>query len=200
MFEICPPALIYVAFSLTQIIIDTLKGLYNTSLVKFIVMVMITILLNALCQGGLGIVSWIIVFIPFVMMTVITSVLLYVFGLNASTGTFKKPKTETETDANTKKDSEKTQQNVFTKKNGDIVIYDPYYDEVNHPVYFDSPNLIIPAPQGLNQTSTPTPSPTSSPTHNQNKGLVETATSVTTIQRPSFSNMFNSSSPEFSWV
>ena len=49
MLELCPPALIYVVFSLTQIIIDTIKGLYNTSLVKFIVMIMITILLNALC-------------------------------------------------------------------------------------------------------------------------------------------------------
>ncbi len=86
MFDLCAPALIYVVFSLTQVIIDTIKGLYNTALVKFIIMVMITILLNALCQRGLGIVSWIIVFIPFVLMTVITSFLLYFFGLKESSG------------------------------------------------------------------------------------------------------------------
>jgi len=86
MFDLCAPALIYVVFSLTQVIIDTLKGLYNTALAKFIIMVMITLLLNTLCQRGLGIASWIIVFIPFVMMSVITSVLLYFFGLKASSG------------------------------------------------------------------------------------------------------------------
>lgn len=85
--SICPPALIYLAFSLTQIIIDTFKGLYNTAFFKFIVMVTITFLLNALCKGGMSIISWIIVFIPFIFMTVIVTILLYVFGLDAATGT-----------------------------------------------------------------------------------------------------------------
>jgi hypothetical protein len=87
MDSICPPALIYLAFSLTQIIIDTFKGLYNTAFFKFIVMITITFLLNALCQGGMTIISWILVFIPFIFMTVIVAILLYVFGLDAATGT-----------------------------------------------------------------------------------------------------------------
>jgi hypothetical protein len=87
MVILCPPALIYIAFSLTQIIIDTFKGLYNTALFKFIVMIIITFLLNALCQSGMTIVSWIIVFIPFIFMSVIVGILLYVFGLDAATGT-----------------------------------------------------------------------------------------------------------------
>ena len=86
MFNICAPALIYIAFSLTQIIIDTFKGLYNTAFFKIIVMVIITILLNALCQSGMGIISWIIVFIPFIFMSVIIAILLYVFGLDPATG------------------------------------------------------------------------------------------------------------------
>jgi len=86
MFSLCAPALIYIAFSLTQIVIDTFKGLYNTAFFKVIVMVIITILLNALCQAGMGIISWIIVFIPFIFMSVIVAILLYVFGLDASTG------------------------------------------------------------------------------------------------------------------
>jgi len=85
---ICPPALIYIVFSLTQIIIDLVKGLYNTAFMKFIVMSIIGFLLNLLCQGGLGIISWIIVFIPFVLMTIITAMLLYAFGLNDTTGSF----------------------------------------------------------------------------------------------------------------
>ena len=87
MVNICAPALIYVAFSLTQIIIDTFKGMYNTAFFKVIVMIVITILLNALCQGGMTIISWIIVFVPFMFMSVIVGILLYVFGLDAATGT-----------------------------------------------------------------------------------------------------------------
>jgi hypothetical protein len=90
MTTICPPALIYIVFSLTQIILDLVKGLYNTAFMKFIVMSIIGFLLNLLCQGGLGIISWIIVFIPFVLMTIITAMLLYAFGLNDTTGSFTK--------------------------------------------------------------------------------------------------------------
>ena len=86
MFNLCAPALIYVAFSLTQIIIDTFKGLYNTAFFKIIVMIIITILLNALCQSGMGIISWILVFVPFIFMSVIVAILLYVFGLDPSSG------------------------------------------------------------------------------------------------------------------
>jgi hypothetical protein len=86
MFNLCAPALIYVAFSLTQIIIDTFKGLYNTAFFKAIVMIIITILLNALCESGMGIISWILVFIPFIFMSVIIAILLYVFGLDPATG------------------------------------------------------------------------------------------------------------------
>ena len=83
---ICTPAIIYIIFSLTQIIVDTIKGLYNTAFLKFIVSILITILLDGLCKGGMGIISWIIVFIPFIFMTVIVSMLLYIFGLDVATG------------------------------------------------------------------------------------------------------------------
>jgi ABC-type polysaccharide transport system permease subunit len=73
---------------MTQIIIDTIKGLYNTALMKFIVMAMCTLLLNALCENGMSVISWIIVFIPFILMTVVVSMLLYIFGLDIATGSF----------------------------------------------------------------------------------------------------------------
>jgi len=89
MLELCAPALIYIAFSLTQVIIDIFKGLYNTAFFKFIVMIIITFLLNALCKSGMSIVSWIIVFIPFIFMSVIVTILLYIFGFDAATGELK---------------------------------------------------------------------------------------------------------------
>tara|TARA_B100000925_G_C21966392_1_gene455776 strand:+ start:711 stop:1094 length:384 start_codon:yes stop_codon:yes gene_type:complete len=84
--KLCPPALLYVAFSLTQIVIDIFKNMYNTAFFKFMVMIIFTVVLNILCQRGLGIISWFIVFVPFIMMTVITTILLFVFGLSPSSG------------------------------------------------------------------------------------------------------------------
>ncbi len=85
-FELYPPVLIYICISLIQIILDLMKGLYNTSLMKLIVLVMISFLLHALCVNDLCIISWIIVFIPFILMSIITTMLLYIFGLNIAYG------------------------------------------------------------------------------------------------------------------
>ena len=84
--EICAPAFIYLCFSLVQITIDTVKAEYNKAFFKFWVMIIFTMLLNNLCMRGLGIVSWIIVFVPFMLMSIITTILLYVFGFDPSTG------------------------------------------------------------------------------------------------------------------
>ena len=88
--DFCAPALLYIAFSLTHIIVDLFKHMYNTALVKFIVMIIFTFLLNLLCQRGLTIISWFIVFIPFITMTVITTLLLIIFGLSPFTGKIEK--------------------------------------------------------------------------------------------------------------
>mgnify|MGYP006091676247 CR=1 FL=1 len=79
--NMCPPALLYLAFSLTHIIIDTFRRHYSTAFTKFIVMTIFTLVLNIMCERGLGIISWVIVFLPFILMTYITAVLMYVFGL-----------------------------------------------------------------------------------------------------------------------
>jgi len=143
MQQLCAPAIIYLIFSIIQIIIDTIKGLYNTALMKVIVMVMVTFLLQILCNRGLNVISWIIVFIPFILMTVIVSLLLYFFGLNSSTGKINYTCKDKEKIIDT---STTTLQNIYTDSRGNIVIYDPYYDPVNSPVYYKSPNIIIPKP------------------------------------------------------
>ena len=137
MINLCGPAIIYLIFSVTQIIIDVFKGLYNTAFMKGIVMVMVTLLLHILCQKGLSVVSWIIVFIPFIMMTVIVSMLLYIFGLDATTGKL-----------NYKCDNSNTNcgKNITIDALGNVVIYDPEYNSKKNPVYYQSPNIIIPNP------------------------------------------------------
>jgi len=81
---ICPPALLYLAFSIIQIIIDLYRGDSLQALFKFIVMIIFTIVLNAICNAGMSIISWFIVFIPFILMTYITTILFFVFGFNPS--------------------------------------------------------------------------------------------------------------------
>jgi hypothetical protein len=131
MDSICPPALIYLAFSLTQIIIDTFKGLYNTAFFKFIVMITITFLLNALCQGGMTIISWILVFIPFIFMTVIVTILLYVFGLDAATGTLKMkcdtPNSNSNSNSNLIYTSSSTNTNTSSNTSNPSSSTDPQY-------------------------------------------------------------------------
>ena len=84
--NLCGPAVLYLGFALTQVIIDLFRKAYNTAIIKSAVAVVFTTVLNMLCRSGLTVVSWFIVFIPFVTMTLVTAVLLYVFGLAPFTG------------------------------------------------------------------------------------------------------------------
>jgi len=87
--ELCAPAFIYLCFSLTQITIDTIKGEHNKAFFKFWIMVIFTLLLNNLCTRGLGMISWIIIMMPFILMSIITTILLYIFGFDPTTGKLK---------------------------------------------------------------------------------------------------------------
>ena len=87
--NICGPAIVYIAFSLTHIIIDTYKQEFNIAFLKFLVMIVFTLLLNILCKKGLGIISWFIVFVPFIFMTIISTTLLLAFGLKPNSNILK---------------------------------------------------------------------------------------------------------------
>jgi len=82
MLDLCPPAFIYLIFSLVQICVDSFNGLLHMAFIKLIAMIFITFLLNTLCGSGLSIISWIIVLAPFIFMLISASILLYVFGTN----------------------------------------------------------------------------------------------------------------------
>ena len=154
MINLCAPAIIYLIFSITQILIDLFKGLYNTAFIKSIVTITVTLLLNILCQKGFSIVSWIIVFIPFILMTVIVSMILYIFGLDAATGTL-----------NTKCNSTNCGNNITIDSMGNVIIYDPEYNPNKNPVYYQSPNIIIPNPSANDITKTLIPTSSSSPAY-----------------------------------
>ena len=123
--NICTPALLYVAFSITHVIIDTFKGLYNTAMTKFIVMIIFTTVLNILCQSGLGFISWIIVFIPFIMMSIITTMILFSLGLSPSSGKLKR------------EDTDKSNKVVTLKTKKDTVEEPKEYNSNQHSSYED---------------------------------------------------------------
>jgi hypothetical protein len=82
--KLCSPAIIYLIFSLTHIILDIFGGQFKMSFVKFLVMILFTILLNFLCKKGLGIISWIIVFLPFILMSLITVMVISIMSNNVN--------------------------------------------------------------------------------------------------------------------
>ena len=92
---LCTPALLYLILCSIQIIIDFIQGLYNIALIKIGVTIVMTIVLNVLCEIDLGIISWIIVLIPFLFMTIIASIILVALGLNEATGTTSQTTTQT---------------------------------------------------------------------------------------------------------
>ena len=89
--NLCKPALIYLIFSLVQVIIDTMNGYFNVALLKIITTFIVTTFFNYLCKQGLGIVSWVFIFIPFILKSVVITILLLTFGLDPTTGRLYKP-------------------------------------------------------------------------------------------------------------
>jgi len=79
---ICAPALLFLFLCSIQIILDYYYGLYNTAFIKLIITIFFTILftflLNLLCDINLGFIAWFIVLIPFFLMTLIVSTILFI--------------------------------------------------------------------------------------------------------------------------
>ena len=122
------PTLVYLMFSVSKILIDIYDKVYEEAFMKLLITILISALLNILCDRGLESVAWMIVFIPFLLMTIIVGMLVYYFGLNTQTG-------EINYNDEIRKDA-----------NGDIVIYYPNYNPRDRAAYYIPPNLIVPNP------------------------------------------------------
>ena len=84
--QLCAPIIIYIMFSLLQIILDLLKGLYNSAGVKLIISAIITACLYFLCNKGWDMVAWFIVLTPLLFAAAITAFVLYKLRLNTTFG------------------------------------------------------------------------------------------------------------------
>lgn len=74
--SLCPPALLYMLFIVIQVGLDVSLGLLLTAVVKLIMGVAGTVILNAFCSVDLGVVSWAIIATPFIMTALAMSISL----------------------------------------------------------------------------------------------------------------------------
>lgn len=73
---LCPPALLYVLYTTIHVGLDISLGMYTTALIKAGMGVAGAVILDALCSVDLGIVSWAIVAMPFIMVALASSISL----------------------------------------------------------------------------------------------------------------------------
>ena len=73
---LCPPALLYLLYTVIHIGLDLSLGMFGTALIKTVMGVAGVVILDALCSVDLGIVSWAIVATPFLMVALASSISL----------------------------------------------------------------------------------------------------------------------------
>ena len=95
---------------MVQITIDLFQGDYETSLLKFIIMFIFTAILNILCLNGYTKLVWFIVIIPIILLTYISSVLFYVFGINPEKSSVRVQKQQQSPDQQQPQQSQQPQQ------------------------------------------------------------------------------------------
>ena len=80
--NLCTPALINAIFSTIQIFFDLYGHQYILSISKLIITIIFTYILNLLCSKGLTIISWFIIFIPFIFTLIFIEILLVSMGIH----------------------------------------------------------------------------------------------------------------------
>lgn len=71
---LCPPALLYLLYSVIHVGLDLSQAMFLTAAVKLIMGLAGVFVLDALCSVELGVVSWVIISTPFIMMALATSI------------------------------------------------------------------------------------------------------------------------------
>ena len=136
---LCGPGLVYIGFSLIQIFIDIYDGAMNSAFLKFIIMLVFTLIINILCDLGFSVIAWILVFIPIIMMTVISTLLLQVFGLDSENKILNSKKITTDTSNIDLNEREVLNSQNDTSINNNRINRDElrikFYDKINN--YYD---------------------------------------------------------------
>jgi len=81
--HLCPPAVLYLMYILVHIGLDLGLGMYITAAVKLVSGLVCVLLLDSFCEVDLGIISWVVISVPFIITALATSIAL---GLNLDRG------------------------------------------------------------------------------------------------------------------
>ncbi len=73
---LCPPALLYLLYSVVHVGLDLSQALFATAAIKLVMGIAGVVVLDALCGVELGVVSWAIIATPFLIMALATSISL----------------------------------------------------------------------------------------------------------------------------
>ena len=72
--DLCSPALLYLIFAAIQLGFDLSLGLYATFVVKLLLAIATVVVLDVFCGIGLGVVSWFLVAMPFIITSLATAI------------------------------------------------------------------------------------------------------------------------------
>jgi len=84
---LCPPALLYLLYVVIHTGLDLSLGRFATAAIKTVMGVAGVVILDALCSVDLGVVSWVIVATPFIMVALASSISL-ALGMDRMAATF----------------------------------------------------------------------------------------------------------------
>lgn len=76
----CSPSLLYFVFTLIYTSIDLYNAKYTEAGVKLIIMIIMVVILNILCNRGLKILAYLVVFLPLIFMFHLSGLVLYIFN------------------------------------------------------------------------------------------------------------------------
>lgn len=119
--RLCSPALIYLAFSIIQLILDMSHGKFKLAIAKLFITLIFTYLLNLLCDQKLTKLSWVIVFLPFIFMGYISLLLVYALGFSDKNGNDIPVETS---DKENNEDTEESEEEISTL---DVSAFEPFY-------------------------------------------------------------------------
>ena len=74
--DLCPPAYLFLLYVVVHVALDINLGLYWMAGMKVVAGIVQLFLLNAFCKVDLGIISWVIISTPFLIMALATSIAL----------------------------------------------------------------------------------------------------------------------------
>lgn len=80
--SLCSPALLYLVFIIIHVITEMVNENYKDSLVKLMIGILFTLILQVFCMQNLKLISWLLVFIPIILYTYTTLIIFFVFGTN----------------------------------------------------------------------------------------------------------------------